>query len=159
MKDRKYTGPHHFSMPAWISCAPFEQLLATEIVRAESGEAVLKMPFLKQLAQGAGLMHGGALVSLADTAVVMAIKSILAPGTHFATISMESRYHHPVKKGVLTAKAVVTERQGRTLKGACDVIDDAGRTVMTFTSVFKVARDAVIRGISFAKAEAAADDG
>jgi uncharacterized protein (TIGR00369 family) len=155
MKDRKYTGPHYFSMPAWISCAPFEQLLAMEIVRAESGEAVLKMPFLKQFAQGAGLMHGGALVSLADTAVVMAIKSILAPETHFGTISMESRYHHPVKKGILTAKAVVTESQERTLKGACDVIDEVDRKVMTFTSVFKVARDAAIRGISFEKTDAA----
>jgi acyl-CoA thioesterase len=154
MKDRQHTGPHRFSMPAWISCAPFEQLLAMEIVRAESGEAVLKMPFLKQFAQGAGLMHGGAIVSLADTAVVMAIKSILAPETHFGTISMESRYHHPVKKGILTAKAVVTERQERTLKGSCDVIDEADRTVMTFSSVFKVARDGAIRGISFEKTEA-----
>jgi len=154
MKDRQHTGPHRFSMPAWISCAPFEQLLAMEIVRAESGEAVLKMPFPKQFAQGAGLMHGGAIVSLADTAVVMAIKSILAPETHFGTISMESRYHHPVKKGILTAKAVVTERQERTLKGSCDVIDEADRTVMTFSSVFKVARDGAIRGISFEKTEA-----
>lgn len=159
MEDRNDTGPHHFSMPTWISCAPFEQLLDMEIVRAKSGEAVLKMPFLKHFAQGAGLMHGGALVSLADTAVVMAIKSVLAPETHFATISMESRYHHPVKKGILTARAVVTERQGRTLKGACDVIDEAGRTVMTFASVFKVARDAIIRGISFEETEAAANEG
>ncbi|BBO76973.1 acyl-CoA thioesterase [Desulfosarcina widdelii] len=156
MEEKNDTGPHHFSMPAWISCAPFEQLLVMEIVRAQSGEAVLKMPFLKQFAQGAGLMHGGALVSLADTAVVMAIKSVLDPETHFGTISMESRYHHPVKKGILTARAVVTERQGRTLKGACDVIDEAGRTVMTFTSVFKVARDAAIRGISFQKTDAEA---
>ena len=156
MKDRNHTGPHRFNMPAWISCAPFEQLLTMEIIRAGSGEAVLKMPFLKQFAQGAGLMHGGALVSLADTAVVMAIKSLLDPETHFGTISMESRYHHPVKKGILTARAVVTERQGRTLKGACDVIDEAGRTVMTFTSVFKVARDAAIRGISFEKTDAEA---
>jgi len=158
MKDCKYTGPHHFSMPAWISCAPFEQLLAMEIVRAESDEAVLKMPFLKQFAQGAGLMHGGALVSLADTAVVMAIKSVLAPETHFGTISMESRYHHPVKKGILVARAVVTERRERMLKGSCDVIDETDRTVMTFTSVFKVARDAAIRGISFEKTEAAAKE-
>ena len=159
MEDRKHTGPHQFSMPAWISCAPFEQLLAMEIVRAESGAAVLKMPFLKQFSQGAGLMHGGAIVSLADTAVVMAIKSILAPETHFGTISMESRYHHPVKKGILTAKAVVTERQARKLKGSCDIIDETDRTVMTFTSVFKVARDAAIRGISFNETEAAADEG
>mgnify|MGYP000566131088 CR=1 FL=1 len=147
MKDRKYTGPHYFSMPAWISCAPFEQLLAMEIVRAESGEAVLKMPFLKQFAQGAGLMHGGALVSLADTAVVMAIKSIVAPGTHFVTTSLESRFIHPVMKGIVTASAAVGERHKDRLTGTCDILDDAGRVVMRFTSVFKIAKTGVIRYI------------
>jgi uncharacterized protein (TIGR00369 family) len=145
-------------MPAWISCAPFEQHLAMEIIRAEAGEAVLTMPFLKQFAQGAGLMHGGALVSLADTAVVMAIKSVVAPGTHFATISMESRYLYPVKKGILEARAVVVGREGRVLKGACDILDDADRTVMTFTSVFKIARDAAIRGNNFSTPSPEGDD-
>ena len=75
----RYTGPHTFDMEGWISCAPFERLLHMEIVEASDGRATLTMPFLIDFAQGAGLLHGGALVSLADTAVVMAIKS-LAPG-------------------------------------------------------------------------------
>ncbi len=71
------TGPHRVRLEQWISCAPFERLLNMEIVEAKDGHAVLTMPFFYDLAQGAGLMHGGALVSLADTAVVMAIKSLL----------------------------------------------------------------------------------
>jgi acyl-CoA thioesterase len=71
------TGPHRFHMEGWISCAPFERLLRMQIVEAKNGRATLTMPFLLDFAQGAGLMHGGALVSLADTAVVMAIKSLL----------------------------------------------------------------------------------
>ena len=55
-------------------------------------------------------MHGGALVSLADTAVVMAIKSIIAPKTHFATISLETKFLYPVKQGVVTAKARVVNQ-------------------------------------------------
>ncbi|HSO20721.1 MAG TPA: PaaI family thioesterase [Desulfosarcina sp.] len=144
-----FTGPHRFTLSAWISCAPFEKLLAMEIVEADAGRAILKMPFYHNFAQGAGLMHGGALVSLADTAVVMAIKSVLPPETHFATISLESRFHHPVKKGILLARAAVVERQASILKGSCDVFDEADRSVMTFTSVFKIAQDASIRGIRF----------
>jgi uncharacterized protein (TIGR00369 family) len=86
-------------------------------------------------------------LSLADTAVVMAIKSILAPGTHFATIALESRFLHPVKKGIVTAKAAVVERQDRILKGNCDIFDDSERPVMQFTSVFKIAKDAPIRNV------------
>jgi uncharacterized protein (TIGR00369 family) len=143
------TGPHRFSMPAWISCAPFEQLLSMEIVSAEKGQAVLRMPFYKSYAQGAGLMHGGALVSLADTAVVMAIKSVVAPGKHFATIAMQSQFHHPVNKGIIQANAKIVEQDGVTLKGGCDVLDDQERTVMTFSSVFRIARDAEIKGVVF----------
>ncbi len=149
MDTNGHTGPHQFSMPAWISCAPFERLLAMQIVAAEAGQATLTMPFLESFAQGAGLMHGGAIVSLADTAVVMAIKSIVAPGTHFATIEMQSRFLHPVKKGLLEARARVVQRDGARLNGACDVQDEADRTVMTFASVFRIARDAEIKTIVY----------
>ncbi len=149
MNTKTNTGPHRFSMPAWISRAPFEQHLGMEIVSAKDGRAILRMPFVKDLAQGAGLMHGGALVSLADTAVVMAIKSIVEPGTHFATIALETRFLYPVKKGIVTAKAVVIERVDNLLKGSCDIVDESDRVVMQFTSRFKIARDAVVRDIRF----------
>ncbi len=149
MKAEKYTGPHSFSMPSWIGCAPFERLLSITIVFAEEGKAVLSMPFYEQYAQGAGLMHGGALLSLADTAAVMAVKSLTAPGTHFATISVESRFHHPVKQGILSAEAAAEECGERMLRGHCDILDESKRTVMSFDAVYKIASDANIRNISF----------
>lgn len=143
------TGPHKFKMEAWISCAPFERLLNMTIVEASEGMATLTMPFLMDLAQGGGLMHGGALVSLADTAVVMAIKSLVPPQTHFATIALESKFLHPVKKGIVTAKARVVDRKADTLRGQATVYDEGERPVMAFSSVFKIARDASIKGISY----------
>ena len=125
-KDQSFTGPHRFSMDAWIRCAPFERLLHMTIVEAADGKAVLTMPFLLDFAQGAGLMHGGALVSLADTAVVMAIKSLLPPQTHFATIAMETKFLYPVKKGRVTAKAEVSKQEGRNLRGKATLYDDEG---------------------------------
>lgn len=143
------TGPHSFVMKGWISCAPFERLLNMEIVEAADGQAVLTMPFHIDLAQGGGLMHGGALVSLADTAVVMAIKSIIPPLSHFATIALEATYRAPVKKGIVTARAKVFHREGSILKGKATLFDDDQRAVMEFTSTFKLARDTKIRGIDF----------
>jgi uncharacterized protein (TIGR00369 family) len=143
------TGPHKFNMDAWISCAPFERLLNMKIIEACDGMATLTMPFLVDLAQGGGLMHGGALVSLADTAVVMAIKSVVPPQTHFATIALESEFLYPVKKGVVTAKARVVERKAGTLRGQATVYDEGQKPVMQFTSVFKIAKDAKIKGISY----------
>jgi uncharacterized protein (TIGR00369 family) len=122
-------------------------MLNIEIMEASNGRATLKMPFLIDLAQGAGLMHGGALVSLADTAVAMAIKTLIPPQSHFATIDLESKFLLPVKKGVVTATANVIAKDGRVLKGHATVRDDENRTVMEFTSTFKVAQDVEIGDI------------
>ena len=94
-------------------------------------------------------MHGGALVSLADTSVVMAIKSIIVPQSHFATIELESRFLLPVKKGIVTAKAGVVSREGRRLKGKATVFDEDGRAVLEFYSTFKIAKDTTIKAITF----------
>lgn len=143
------TGPHQFTMEGWINCAPFERLLSIEIVEAANGRATLTMPFFVELAQGAGLMHGGALVSLADTAVVMAIKSLVSPQTHFATVSLESKFLYPVKQGVVTAKAEIIKQEGRMIQGQATVYNDEERPVLEFASTFKVAKDSIIRGIAF----------
>ena len=135
------TGPHKVVMSKWIDCAPFESLLNIEIKEAKNGQATLTMPFLFEFAQGAGLLHGGALISLADTAVVMAIKSILKEGSHFATIKMDAEFLYPVKKGIVTAKAVVKKgEKERTFLGKADIFNDEGKKVLIFNAVFKVAR-------------------
>ena len=149
----RYTGPHKFDMEGWISCAPFERLLHMEIVEASDGRATLTMPFLIDFAQGAGLLHGGALVSLADTAVVMAIKSLAPVQTHFATISLKSKFLYPVKQGIVTARARVMKQQGRILQGQATVYNEEERPVLEFSSTFKVAKDSIIRGITFPESD------
>lgn len=136
------TGPHNIRMEDWLSCAPFENLLHMKIESAADGHAVLSMPFLHQFSQGAGLLHGGALTSLADTAVAIACKSLLPTGTHFATLSLKSTFLAPVQKGIVTAHAVVTKSKSdqRTLHGQATVKDQNNKEVMRFTSLFKIAR-------------------
>jgi acyl-CoA thioesterase len=149
----RHTGPHEFDMDGWISCAPFERLLHMEIVEASDGRATLTMPFLVDFAQGAGLLHGGALISLADTAVVMAIKSLAPVQTHFATISLEAKFLYPVKQGVVTARAKVIQQEGRILQGQATVYNEEEKPVLEFSSTFKVAKDSIIRGITFQENE------
>ncbi|MBC2714506.1 MAG: PaaI family thioesterase [Desulfobacteraceae bacterium] len=142
------TGPHNVKLKDWISCAPFEQLLNMKIIKAENGKAILTMPFYYDYAQGAGLMHGGAIVSLADTAVVMAIKSILPPQTHFATISLSSKFLYPLKKGNVTARAEAKIEGERTIQGTATVYNDDERPVLEFYSTFKIARHRRIKNNS-----------
>ena len=134
-----YTGPHEVKLDSWISCAPFEKLVGIEIVKAENGRSCLTMPFVYELAQGQGLAHGGAIVTLADTAVAIAIKSFIPPGNRFGTTSLNAKFLRPVKKGILTAKAEAIMVKERQVEGKTTVFDDENRPVMQFSAVFRLA--------------------
>lgn len=132
-------APIPFALPQWIACAPFEELLEMTIVEAREGRALLTMPFKVKHAQGKGLMHGGAVTALADTAVAMAIKSQLPEGTHFVTTELNLKFHAPVTGGEVRAEARMAWRDERTIDGTAEVFSGDTR-VATFTALFRVKR-------------------
>ncbi len=133
-------GPEAFRLSTWIDTAPFEDLVGLEHDQVGEGRATLSCLFRVKLAQGGGVMHGGALTTLADTAVAMAIKSLLPAGTIFATTELTMRFLAPVREGRVRAEATVTGPEGRTFFGAATICDAEGRAVAEFSSVFRVAR-------------------
>lgn len=131
-------APLPFTLPEWIALAPFEEYLGIHITSAGEGKATLSMPFSALHCQGMGLMHGGAVVSLADTALAIAIKTVLPEGTHFATIDMSLKFHAPVRWGQVLAHAVVTEQSARDIRGEVSVITEEGIRAATFQAVFRI---------------------
>lgn len=127
-----------FALPGWIACAPFEEYLGMKIEAAAAGRAILSMPFLVKHAQGKGLMHGGAVTALADTAVVMAIKSLLPEGTHFVTTEFCLQFHAPIHGGPVRAQAVTAWLDERNLNGTAEVFAEDGTKAATFTARFRV---------------------
>lgn len=127
-----------FELPAWIAPAPFEEFLGMRIEEAKNGKAVLSMPFKAALCQGKGLMHGGAVVALADTALAMAIKSLLAEGTDFVTTKLGLEFHAPVRWGMVRAEARVTRHEDRDLEGISEILTEDGIKAATFKASFRV---------------------
>lgn len=133
-------GPHQVALDMWIECAPFERLLGIEIVQAAQGQATLTMPFRREFANGGSVLHGGAFVSLADTAAVMAMKSVLPPASHFGTIRMEVDFQRPVVQGIVTAVAKVADCGDRRWDAEVALYNDQQQQVMQMTAKFKVSR-------------------
>lgn len=129
-----------FELPQWISVAPFEEFLGMEIVHAGAGQATLRMPFKAALCQGKGLMHGGAIVSLADTSLAMAIKSLLPEGTDFVTMNLELEFHAAITSGTVRAEARVVNRDDRNIEGVTEIYDGNGIKAATFKAVFRIRR-------------------
>jgi acyl-CoA thioesterase len=133
-------APLPFTLPEWIALAPFEEFLGMHIDEASDGRATLSMPFRAVHCQGAGLMHGGAVVSLADTALAIAIKTLLPEGTHFATIDMSLKFHAPVCWGIVKAVASVTDRSEKDIRGEVVILTEEGIKAATFLATFRIKR-------------------
>ncbi len=135
-------APLPFELDGWVDLAPFERTLGMKIGSYGEGEAVLTMPFTIKLAQGKGLLHGGAVTTLADTSAAMAIKTLLPEDTHFATVELTTRFLAPVRGGTVTAlaRARKDEQRERTYSAEVFVSDDTGAVVAEFWSEFRLAK-------------------
>ena len=140
MDDPRQPDIAQFELEEWIDSSPFEKLLGLKIESSADGKAVLSMPFVVKLANGGGVMHGGAMTSLADTAVAMAIKSLLPSGTKFATTGLTMEFLAPVISGIVYASAGVKNTGKHSFEGICELRGEDRRIYARFTSVFKVAR-------------------
>lgn len=129
-----------FSLPGWIVCAPFEEYLGMKVESAAGGKATLSMTFRVKHAQGKGLMHGGAVTALADTAVAMAVKSLLPEGTHFVTTEFCLKFHAPLRGGVVRAEAHTSWLDERNLDGVAEIYAADGTKTATFIAKFRVKR-------------------
>ena len=92
----------------------FFNTLGIQIIEFKDGNSILKLPFHKKLTQPFGIMHGGALYSLADGACALALLSVLKGNREFVTVEMKINYLEPVDSGDTYAYARVL-RQGRVV--------------------------------------------
>lgn len=84
-----------------------------------------------------GVVHGGVLAALADTAGGLATYMSVPRGSRVATVEMKMNYLEPVEKGTVVADARVI-RVGKTLAVVeCDLRDEierlVGKALMTFS--------------------------
>lgn len=107
-----------------------------ELMEAKPGKVILRMKVNEHHLQVHGVVHGGVLAALADTAGGLASYMACPPGTRVATIEMKINYLEAVEGGSVTAEAIVV-RIGRHIAVVdCDVRDGSrrlvGKALMTF---------------------------
>jgi uncharacterized protein (TIGR00369 family) len=105
----------------------FPRLLGIEIDSVEEGRAVLSVEVRQELKQLQGVMHGGAIASLIDTAVAFAIVGASEPEARFTTVEMKVNYLSAIREGRVTAEARLIRDGRRIIVAECDVFDHKGR--------------------------------
>ena len=119
-----------------ISRVPFARLLGIELEQAGRGSATLRLNVRDELRQIHGVMHGGAIASLIDTATAFAIVTLLRDEEKFSTVDLMVNYLRPLSEGTVTATARVVRAGRRLITVSADVLDDSGNLAATALSTY-----------------------
>ncbi len=121
-----------------VNGSPYYQLLGIEIVKMKKGRATLQLRFRKELTHALGRMHGGAIASLADSAVAMALITLVDPSDRITTIEFKINFVAPVDTGKLTAQAKILHRGGKTAVGDVAVLNEKGKLVAKVMATYSI---------------------
>ena len=125
-----------------FSRVPFARLLGLEFVGAERGSAAFAMDAREEVKRMGGILHGGAVVSLLDTAAACAVHTILEPGARTVTVDLTVHFLRPFGSGRLQARARVLRAGRRIAFLSVEATDPAGVLIATATTTYAIQRSA-----------------
>jgi uncharacterized protein (TIGR00369 family) len=121
--------------------SPYYQLLGMELMELGHGECRFRLAADSKLHNLGGVVHGGALASIADAAMGVSLATLTDPHSERpVTVELKINFMAAVVEGELTARGRIIQR-GRTVAvGEAEVTDAEGRLVAKAMGTF------VIRG-------------
>ena len=121
-----------------LAASEFHTWAGMEVTEAAAGEVTVAMDLLDRHVNLQGLVHGGMLAILADTACGLSIRSAMEPGRLHITTDLDIHYLAPAKPGRLFGRGKAV-KVGRTLAFAeASVEDGEGRLLARAQSRFSV---------------------
>ena len=119
------------------------RLLGMRIEALEDGIGRVSIQVDERLMHPQQIVHGGVIFTLADTAMSMALISVIPPGTRFSTIEAKINFLVPVRAGELLAEASIVQ-QGRSIAvleaTVYNLYDDARTAVARILGTFSLKR-------------------
>ncbi|HSE20587.1 MAG TPA: PaaI family thioesterase [Pyrinomonadaceae bacterium] len=115
---------------------PFGRLLGIQLESAERGMATMSFEVNDSLKQNNGVLHGGAIASLIDTATAFAIIPLLKDGETASTIELSISYLRPLITGKVTCSALVRREGKRIIALSAEVLDSEGNLAATSLSTY-----------------------
>lgn len=123
---------------------PIARLMGFGVVRVEPGEVTFAGTPDESVYNPIGMVHGGYVATLLDSALGCAVHSTLAAGVGYTSIEIKVSYLRPVRAGTgpVTATGRVTKEGRRVAFADGEVRDAEGRVLATAQSSFLVLQPA-----------------
>ncbi|MCP3974556.1 MAG: PaaI family thioesterase [bacterium] len=117
---------------------PLRRFLGMDIQRVERGQGVTRLEVSEDLLNPNGVVHGGVLFTMVDTAMGKATMTSLEEGQFCASIEIQMRFLRPVRSGQLEAHATVIRLGRKVVHLESRVYDADGTLVATGAGTFAV---------------------
>ena len=116
------------------AAAPFTAFLGIEMVSASPHEVRARLAWREDQCTAGGIMHGGALMGLADNVGgFCAFLNLPEEASGTATIESKTNFFGPVRKGYVNAVSRPLHTGRRTIVVDTELFDDAGKLVARVT--------------------------
>ena len=112
---------------------PFADMIGIRIVDTQAEEVRGLLDWAPERCTAGGVMHGGALLTLADSVGATCAFLNLPTGTLTATIESKTNFFRPVTRGTVEAVARPLHVGKSTIVVQTDVLDEEGRRVAQVT--------------------------
>jgi 1,4-dihydroxy-2-naphthoyl-CoA hydrolase len=118
-----------------VALMPFARHLGLAVDEAGPDRVIARLDWAPHLCTTVGVMHGGVLMSLADTAGALVTFLGLPEGATTATITSTSQLFRPVTGGTVRAVAVPLHRGRTTVTAQTSLYDTGDRLVAQTTQI------------------------
>ncbi|MEU0811074.1 PaaI family thioesterase [Streptomyces sp. NPDC005970] len=131
------------SPAALLAAMPFAAQLGIELHEAAAGRAVGSLPWSPESCTAGGILHGGALMALADSVGAVCAYLNLPPGAGTSTVESKTNFLRAVASGRVHATARPLHVGGTLIVVQTDLRDDKDRLVgqTTQTQIVLAAKD------------------
>ena len=136
MNSEKLTTEQIERIQKALASVPFAKLLGIELETVAPGTATLSLQITNDLKQNNGVVHGGAIASLIDSATAFAIISVLPPDEKATTADLTISYLRPLKEGRAHSTARVLRVGRRLIVVSAELVDDAGKLIATALTTY-----------------------
>jgi 1,4-dihydroxy-2-naphthoyl-CoA hydrolase len=122
-------------LEALVALMPFAGQLGLVLDEASPDRVIARLDWAPHLCTSGGMMHGGVLMALADTAGALVAFLGLPEGATTATITSTSQLFRPVSSGSVRAVAVPLHRGRTTVTVQTSLYDSAQRLAAQTTQI------------------------
>ncbi len=115
---------------------PYVRLLGMRFIAVSDGSATFEMPATTELYNPNNIVHGGALTSLADSAMGFAVVSTLLPGENFTTAELHVNFIKAVTadSGMLRSIGRVVHRGQQIAVAEAEILDPHNQLIARASS-------------------------